>query len=212
MNTEKMTVHRALAELKTLDARIKKEILSNNFVVTNRHSNTKIDGVSIDKFNENILATFTKINDLISRRNAMKRAITLSNAVTKVVIGGVEYTVAEAIGMKQCGMDNIHNFMAVLTEQKNNAVKLSITKNGDSLNDRADEYVTGLFGNKDKTNQDDITAARDMYIKANTIDIIDPIGVDKVVADMKDYYDGFMTEVDACLSVSNAVTVIEFSY
>ena len=47
MNTETMTIHRALAELKVLDDRISKAINETSFVVSNKHSNEKIRGLSI---------------------------------------------------------------------------------------------------------------------------------------------------------------------
>ena len=48
MTTEKMTVHKALCELKTLDARIQKSIQQGTFVFANKHSNNKVAGVSIN--------------------------------------------------------------------------------------------------------------------------------------------------------------------
>ena len=55
-------------------------------------------------------------------------------------------------------------------------------------------------------------ALRKDYITNNTYDLIDPIGVTKVMENLLDEINEFETEVDATLSVSNAVTVIEFEY
>ena len=38
MNTETMTVHKALAELKVLDSRIESAILSGDFVITKKNN------------------------------------------------------------------------------------------------------------------------------------------------------------------------------
>lgn len=40
MTTEKMTVHKALCELKTLDSRIQKCMQQNPFVFANKHANS----------------------------------------------------------------------------------------------------------------------------------------------------------------------------
>ena len=104
MTTEKMTVHKALCELKTLDARIQKSIQQGTFVFANKHSNNKVAGVSINTYSEEIRAAYQSAKDLIARRDAIKRAVTLSNATVKVTIGGKEYTVAEAIEMKNHGI------------------------------------------------------------------------------------------------------------
>lgn len=92
MTTEKMTVHKALCELKTLDARIQKSIQQGTFVFANKHSNNKVAGVSINTYSEEIRAAYQSAKDLIARRDAIKRAVTLSNATVKVTIGGKEYT------------------------------------------------------------------------------------------------------------------------
>ena len=47
---EKMTVHKALAELKTLDDRINSEITGSVFVRANRHNSMKIFGKTIPDF------------------------------------------------------------------------------------------------------------------------------------------------------------------
>ena len=58
MTTEKMTVHKALCELKTLDARIQKSIQQGTFVFANKHSNNKVAGVSIGTYSEEIRAAY----------------------------------------------------------------------------------------------------------------------------------------------------------
>ena len=40
MTNEKMTVHKALAELKIIDDRINNAIVSGTYVIANKHSNT----------------------------------------------------------------------------------------------------------------------------------------------------------------------------
>lgn len=92
--TEKMTVHKALAELKLLDERIRKAISEGIYCIANKHSNDKIGGVLLDDYIKIMQGGYDKATDLISRRKAIKRAVVLSNAVTKVTVAGVEYTVA----------------------------------------------------------------------------------------------------------------------
>ena len=46
MTTETMNVHQALAELKMMDKRIEAATREPEWVVTNKHSNTKINGVA----------------------------------------------------------------------------------------------------------------------------------------------------------------------
>lgn len=212
MNKEKMTVHRALAELKTIDDRIAKAITSTTFSRSNKHSNTNIDGKTIDEYKADVHSTFDSINDLIRRRNAMKRAVVLSNATTMVTIGDETIPVAVAIEMKQNGIDNYKLLMEQIASNANKALLDCDNRNGEKLEYNANDYVTNLFGTKDKANVEAIEQAKKLYIEANTWDFIDPIDSRKVVADLNDYIEKFTADVDAALSVSNAITTIEFEY
>ena len=97
MTHETMTVHKALAELKIIGDRILNTINNIAFIDSVQNGTKKINGVSVDAYKESIRSCYQKANDLINRRNALKRAVVMSNATTKVTIGDREYTVAEAI-------------------------------------------------------------------------------------------------------------------
>ena len=55
MTTEKMTVHKALAELKIVDDRIVSAIDGGTYCVANKHSNDKIKGVSLEEYKGKVL-------------------------------------------------------------------------------------------------------------------------------------------------------------
>ena len=86
------------------------------------------------------------------------------------------------------------------------------TENGDKLSKKADDYVTGLYGSKDGAKSEKVAEARKDYIEANSYDMVDPIGVSAVIESIDSFVDKFTAEVDSSLSVSNAITEIEFSY
>lgn len=76
---EKMTIHKALCELKILDSRINNAISSARFCLANKHSNEKVNGVTVEEYQETMKASYNKASDLIRRREAIKRAVVLSN-------------------------------------------------------------------------------------------------------------------------------------
>ena len=209
---EKMTVHKALAELKTLDDRINTAIGESVFVRANRHNNTKIFGKTIEEFKADSAASLMSATALINRRNAMKRAVVLSNAVTKVEIGGVEYTVAEAIEMNNHGMENLVDLRNCLREQYSSVKRMVESENGDKLVKACENYIQATFGTKEKINNPDIEMAQKVYMTNNTYDIVTGLDIEKVIKDLTDRIDAFKAEVDSALSVSNALTVIEFDY
>lgn len=215
MATYTMTVHKALAELKVLGARIEKEIGRATFVTTNQHANTKIAGKSVTDYMTAMKADYQSISDLIARRSAIKRAVTISNATTTLTINHdgkvIEMTVAEAIEFKTAGIEYKQRLLNAITRQYNNAVVEQERNNGENLENRANDYIHGLFGGKEKEiDSKAVDSSRDSFIKNNTLDLIDPIGAAEVIKKLSDEIDFFNSEVDAALSVSNATHNITF--
>lgn len=209
---EKMTVHKALAELKVLDDRIETAITGSVFVKANRHNNVKIFGQTIDEFKAQTKNDCQSAMALINRRNALKRAVVLSNATTKVEIGGVEYTVAEAIEMNNHGMDNLINFRDFLKDQYSTVKRFVESENGDKLVRACETYLTTMYGSKDKVNNPEIEAAQRTYMEQTSYDIVTGFDIQKVIDELTNKIDSFKSDVDSALSVSNALTVIEFEY
>ena len=196
MNKEQMTVHKALAELKIIDNRISKAIRNGVFVHSCKNGVDKIDGVPVSDFKNNISSDYQKAIDLINRRNAIKRAVVLSNATTKVIIGNKEYTVAEAIEMKNHGMDGLKMLLNELVNQCNKAVLKFNQNSGEELERKAEQYAI----------------LHDAYVANNEFMMIDPLDIVNKIDDIDKTIDEFNAEIDSCLSVSNAITIIEFEY
>lgn len=217
MTQEKMTIHRALAELKTMDDRITKAIDDVTYVVAVKHSAEKINGVPVAEFKENIKSGYQKVQSLMARRDAMKRAVVMSNANTKVTVAGKEYTVAEAIEMHNHGMEYKKYLRNKLVSQQRTAQANMDANSGEALEKKAEQYVLSVISAQPKDSKmsvdgEAMKALRKTYIENNTYDLIDPIGVTKVMENLLDEINEFETEVDAALSCSNATTVIEFEY
>ena len=167
MTTEKMTIHKALCELKTLDARITKCIGETEYVFANKHSNDKVNGMTVAAYCDEIKSGYQRVTDLIRRRDAIKRAVVLSNAVTKVTVGGKEYTVAEAIEMKNHGIQMLQTLLKRLERDNRAARNEANQNNGEMLEMRADEYIKSLYGNTDMKNaSEDIKKTRADFIAA----------------------------------------------
>lgn len=216
MTSEKMTVHKALAEMKIIDSRIQKAVQNAHFVHSCKNGVDKINGMAIDEYWKDIESSYQKVTDLIKRRNAMKRAIVLSNAVTKVVVGDKEYTVAEAIDMKNHGMDGLKYLLREMVYQYNEATTLFNNNSGDALEDKANQYVMNILKSQgdstDKSDSKQIQALHDSYIANNEFKMIDPLDIAKEIEKIDNMIDEFNAEIDSALSVSNALTVIEFEY
>lgn len=213
MTTETMTIHKALAELKILESRIMKTVGDGTYCVANKHSNEKINGVSIEDYKKVMQGAYDKAVDLITRYKAIKKAVTLSNAKTVVKIGEEEYTVAEAIWMKNHGVEFDELLLNELREQYNKAQAKILKQNGNDLEQRAEQYVVGIYGSKEgKTNTDDFEKTKQDFITSQTFELVDPIGILEKIEVLEEKISTFKAEVDAALSTSNALTVIEVNY
>lgn len=217
MTNEKMTVHKALAELKTMDDRITKAMRDVTYVLAAKRSAEKINGMTVADFTSKMKSGYQKVNDLIARRDAMKRAVVLSNATTKIRVGNAEYTVAEAIEMKNHGMEFKKALLYNMSSAYNTA-QLEFTRNsGEALEKKAEQYVLSVIQAQPKDGKmaidgDAMKAVRQTYIDNNSYDILDPLNVAKIMEELDAEINEFEAEVDAALSCSNALTVIEFEY
>ena len=156
---------------------------------------------------------YKSVRTLINRRNAIKRAVTKSNAETFVRVGEKEYTVAEAIDMKNFGMNYQRGILAKLESQWRSAQAMAERENGEKLDRRADEYIKSLYENADMKNMsEEVKKVRDAFIESQSMDILDPIDAQKVIKELNDEIDSFMSDVDSALSVSNALTTVEVEY
>lgn len=212
MNTEKMTVHKALAELKIIDSRIDTAIIAGTFVTVKKNNQDKISGKSVEDFKAAAKSDYDRASDLIKRRNAIKRAVTLSNAQTTVEIGGEKMTVVEAIDLKNNGMKHYEALRDALMLQLGKA-KTTLEKNNDSLQSKGEQFVISMnAGGEVKKGSEEFTNMLNSYVKLNTMELIDPLALEKKIQELDDKINSFMPEVDAALSVSNATTTIEIEY
>ena len=210
---EKLTVHKALSELKILNNRIQREIDDIQFVLVNKRSNQKINGAPVKEYMEQTKEKYQSVTTLINRRNAIKRAVTRSNAVTTVDINGTEYTVAEAIDMKAVGVNHLRQLLQRMEYQFKQAQNQAERENGDRLDNRVDEYMRSLYQNTDLKNMtDELKKVRENFITAQTVEILDPVKVTDEITKLRDKIDAFMSEVDSALSVSNALTTVIVEY
>lgn len=206
-----MNVHKALCELKILDSRIGNELLRFAPCGTTKAVAQKVGSKTVAEFTETAKAMYSSITDLIARRNAIKRGVVASNATTKVNICGTEYTVAEAIEMKNHGLDYQKNLKRQLERSYADA-DMRVTTGNIDLDRKADAYVESVAGGDKKVSPEEVAKIRENYITPLTLQIVDPLGVQKIVKELSDEIDAFEAEVDSALSVSNAVTEITVSY
>ena len=216
MTTESMSIHRALVELKTIDSRIIKKIDSAKFCVAAKAKATKLGAITVDEFKTSAQASYDSAMDLINRRNAIKAAVSKSNAVTEISVNNKTYTVAEAISLKQHGMEYLDYLRSHIQAQYSNETS-QITSANLRVEDKADDMVKSICGGDSKTKDADpetVAKIRNTYLEQNSMELVDGLtkGCTQIIEDLQTQIDSFNNEIDSALSVSNAVTQITFSY
>ena len=207
MVKETMTVTKALSELKLLDKKIEKAINGCMFIGVMQ---PKTSATPAEEIIDRIKSDYQKVNDLIDRRNAMKAALVMSNAITTVTVGSKTYSVAEAIDAKANAMRWKSRMLNSMASQANTAAT-TYTRMTTDVENKALDLVRR--SGEDATTE----AAKEMelyqtYIKNNAIVYIDPLDLPDLIQKLADEIDEFTLNVDTQLAVSNATTVLEFSY
>lgn len=199
-----MSVTQALPELKLLEKRINKvaeTIPTWCKVATN---GAPVDKEKHKRETESHLQSF---NDLMKRRDTIKRAIILSNAVTTVRIGSWEGTVAEAIEykmsirMKRSLLEGMKMCMQ-LRRSEYEAMK-------GQVDSRLERLLQSELGKDVKTNPETITALTNSFRENNKVELVDPLDLATKVSTLEEELDAFETNVDWVLSESNGRTMIE---
>lgn len=207
-----ISITEALNELKLYDARIRKAISNIKLVGAAKKSSDKVGVVSKDTFNERAKADYQSVTDLMANRNALKSAIVKANAVTDVTIAGKTMTRAEAIERK----NSIEYEESLLLEMKRQYATImdSVNKENKKVDSKVDELITTLVGRDSdkKLSKEDQEAVEKPYREKNEFEFIDPIGIYDEILSLESDIDGFKSEVDTVLVLSNATNFIEVDF
>lgn len=205
----KITVTRALAELKLLDARIRKEIqeLMAIDVYQKRSKRALHTNISVDEFEKKAKANFQKVNDLMNRRKKMKALVLSSNAKIKVKVNDEEFTVSEAIEYK-----STIEYESILLKklrlqfsEKSNQVMTSKAE----LDQKVETMLIQNLGKEVKADREAWDAIAKPFIEKNELLLTDPLKLSEYIKNLEDRVQTFKTEIDFVLSESNARTEIE---
>lgn len=206
----KYSIHRGLGELKTLEKRINKEINSARFIGFKKNSATKEynTGLVSEEFELQAKSKTDCVKDLINRKKKFKEAIVNSNAITKVIVGTEEMTVASAIERKE-SIQYEKSLLQQMVIQYNQAIT-TVQKQNDKVENAIDEKVSVMLGGENASkNSDMVKTFGENYRKENGWDIINPLELKAKIDELDYYITTFENEVDVILSESNATTFIE---
>lgn len=209
-----MSITRALTRAKTIEKQLAR-LVESQFVVT--LMKREVDDES-DVYQDNLKMTksnFDQFNDLFAELNNIKAAVRKSNEVTKVIIGGEELTVADALVYKNTIVYR-NSFLDRITRENRNAesrveqskinadnkfatVRENLIKNSQGQ-DVSEDYLKTVLTEEERRLKKAI-----VEVKVSGIN-----NVNEYIEAERKRIDTFLEEVDYVLSESNATTIIEF--
>jgi hypothetical protein len=119
--------------------------------------------------------------------------------------------------MKNHGVEFKKELLSCITTARNIAQNELTRNGGEALEQRAEQYVLSVIAAQPKDSKmsvdsEAMKSLRKTYIENNTYDLLDPLDATKTMTTLGTEINEFEAEVDAALSVSNALTIIEFEY
>lgn len=211
----KITLTRALVELKTLDERIQKAT-NQQFVGLVKGTDKKPTlGMFKDaeQMERAFTANFNQVNDLMTRRQKIKSALVVANASTIVSINGNIMSIADAIDSKRLAEFRAQLIRSI-RQQISNASN-AIEKNRVDMEANIQAQIDRILGNDQKgkdavsQNKDMIETIRTTMFNLHDMKIVDPNKLVDDIERLSNELEAFISEIDFSLSEVNAKTEIE---
>ena len=218
--SEKMLVTQALDERDLLVKKINRKIEKLKLVDVKKRNEEKTAGERVvpEEFRQNAESAFQQVCDLIERYQRIDAAIVASNAATTVETSFGTYTVAGAIALRnRLKGDGIYDVNGCFEEglieqfdrQYKSAVQAASQKNA-ILDRQAEDMRMSILGKDSKNKDPKPLEVVDAYIRENTMEVIDPLGAEKKMQEIKEKNETLIKELNTQIKVSNATTAIEF--
>lgn len=206
----KITLHRALAELKMIEKKLEKKLTSFH-PIGGKQGDLPVNGVYDEsEFVQKAKSDYQSIQDTITRQAKLKAAVAFANVTNEVEVAGETMTIAAAITRKSL----IENERKVLKEMKakRQALINSMTRHNEKVEQNAKSIAEAALSGPDsfKSLEDaNVVAITKPYLETNRITLVDPLGLTAEIDKLEEAIDTFEAEVDAALSEVNATTSVE---
>ena len=221
MNTETMSLRKALGQKKLLDKQIK-AMMSEKFVTSESAQTAVIDGLPLNSWQDEVKANYQSLNDKIRRREALAVAIMDANVNNFVELprfitldeentGTEKVSLAGAIARKAYYTNELSYIVNELRQKVTNA-----TEQFDFINDLCERTIRdrmaqefGTVNNASaKSREERETTLRKQYEAV----FYDPADIVKKAKLAKERIENYLEEIDAILGNATEMTTITVTY
>lgn len=204
----KISVARALIEIKTLEKRIEKAIENLQPLGLMLGQKPEASIQSREAFESSARSAFQQIQDLLKRRRAIKNAVVLSNATTVVDIAGEKMTVAEAIERKRSIALEKHFKSNMWLKHSEKVTELE--NHNQKIERQLFQLLQATYAKPEsEVSAEDYDKIAVPFKANNEASLIDPLHLKSTLHELEREIDAFESEVDIALTESNARTEIE---
>lgn len=216
---EKMLVTQALDERDLLVKKIADKISKANFVDTIKLNEVNVftQRISKEEFAVQAEASYQQIQDLIIRFQKIDAAIVDSNARTEIVTSYGKYTVAGALSLRSRlkgggayeGDADFEGMLQRRMKREYEGYIQQIELKNKQLQSTAESMRLSILGKDTKVRDDKPLEVVEAYVRENTTELVNPLSVEKKMAELEERRDKLLSELDTQIKVSNATTFIE---
>ncbi len=215
---EKMIVTQALDERDLLKKKIRDAIAKCDFVAVQKPGDDVIaqDKQKVADYEAEVKASFQSIRDMMDRYTRLDAAILLANATTKIEVAGKTMTRAAAINlrkmMKGQGLADTDFTDAMIRKMTTDLerARLKIAKSQEVADRQREVMSNSLVSSDKKVLSEDNLKSITAYCDNLVLKLVDPIDIEKTIADMQEKWDNLTTNLESAIRISNATTYVEF--
>lgn len=210
----KMSITRALAEIKRIDDSVQRELSGSTFVAVSigLNANAKLMGVgTIEQTKAKIQSSFDSLNNLFVKRERLKAAVVRSNAATTITLGNKVVTVAEAIELKK-SIESKRSLLNTMQYALQNARNVVATQSAKLETEIETSYQNLLGNEKGKVDSDMLATITKSKREQKEPALIDPLNIEGKIEWLTKEVSLVDTELDFLLSEANAKTEIEVDF
>lgn len=204
----RISIHRALAELKLIDSKLDKKIKAIDPIGVLQPDKLVNNCINTVVFEKNALESYQSIVDLIERKRLIKSAIVKANSETLVTVGDKSMSISDAITFKNT-IDQRKYFVAILKDRLGVANKNLEHNNAQVEGNALRLAEAALQKDNVKIYEGDAVAITKPYLEKSLFGLVDPLNLSDKINALTDEIDTFEVEIDAVLSEINAITLIE---
>ena len=215
---EKMIVTQALDERDLLKKKIRDAIAKCDFVAVQKPGDDVIaqDKQKVADYEAEVKASFQSIRDMMDRYTRLDAAILLANATTKIEVAGKTITRAAAINlrkmMKGQGLADTDFTDAMIRKMTTDLdrARLKIARSQEVADRQREVMSNSLVSSDKKVLSEDNLKSITAYCDNLVLKLVDPIDIEKTIADMQEEWDNLTTNLESAIRISNATTYVEF--